>query len=138
MERGGEKGQEEDQDDDNSGSGNESLSSSREQSEDKEPTKPPAKSQEAKKRKQSKDPDEGKEGTTDDIPIPCKMEARCMEREPGGRPTARARAGSRINRSASKSARSAGDFGTPQKENARRIMLVCIGSQSPGCSFPWA
>ncbi len=42
------------------------------------------------------------------------MEASCKEHEPRGQATIGARAGSRTDCSASKLARSAGDFGTPQ------------------------
>ncbi len=66
------------------------------------------------KRKSNEDQDEGKEGTADDIPIPCKMEACHKECKPGGRPTTGAGAGSSTDRSASESARLAGDFGTPR------------------------
>ncbi len=116
MERGNEAKDhtEHDDDDEESRSGDESSSSSREPSDDGEPLKPPTRSKGATKKKASEDPDEGKEGTADDIPIPRKMEARCKERKPGGRPTTGARAGSRTDRSASKSARLAGEFGTLQ------------------------
>ncbi len=115
MERGDEAKDHKEQDDDNdeSRSGDESSSSSGEPSEDDRQLKPPARSKGATKRKPNKDPDEGKEETADDIPIPCKMEACCKEREPGGRPTTGAGAGSCTNCSASKLARLAGDFGTP-------------------------
>ncbi len=92
-------------------SSNESDSSSGEQSKDEQPTKPPARSKGPTKKKASKNLDKGKEGTADDIPIPCKMEARRKERKPGGRPTIRARAESCTNRSASELARLVGNFG---------------------------
>ncbi len=93
---------EEEDKDKESQSGNKSSSSS----EDEQPTKPPARSKGAMKRKPNEDPDEGKEGMADDIPIPHKMELRRKECEPRGRPTLRARAESRTNHSASKLASS--------------------------------
>ncbi len=47
------------------------------------------------------------------------MEAHHKEREPGGHPTVKASAESRTNCSASKSARFAGDFGTPRKRECQ-------------------
>ncbi len=76
--------------------------------------KPPARSQGAKKKRPSKDLDEWKEGTADDIPITCKMEAHHKERKPGGRPPVRAGAENHTDRSASKSTRAVGDFDTPR------------------------
>ncbi len=116
MARGEEHEDHEGQDDDNdkSRSGDESSSSSGDPSDDDKEPKPPARSKGATKKKTSEDMDEGKEGTADDIPIPRKMEARRREREPGWRPTTGAGAGSRTDRSASESARLAGDFGTPR------------------------
>ncbi len=67
-----EQDDEEDEDKD-SQSGDESSSSSGEPSKDEKQLKPPARSKGAKKTKQNEDPDKGKEGTADDIPIPCKM-----------------------------------------------------------------
>ncbi len=78
MERGDEAEDHKDQDDD-----------------DEELSKPPTRSKGATKKKASKDPDKGKEGTADDIPIPRKMEGRCKEREPRRHPTIRAGAKSR-------------------------------------------
>ncbi len=95
-------------------SGNESSSSSGETSKDNKQSKPTTRSKGVMKKKASKNPDKGKEGTADDIPIPRKMDACRKEREPGGHPTIRVGAGSRTDGSASKLARSAGDFGTPQ------------------------
>ncbi len=75
---------------------------------------PPSKSQAASKKKSTKDPDKGMEGRADDDqPIPCKRDAHRKEREPGRRPNVRAGAGSRTTHSASKVAKSAGDFSTP-------------------------
>ncbi len=71
------------------------------------------------KRKPNKDPDEGKEGMADDIPIPHKMKARRKERKPRGRPTLRDGAESCTNCSASESARAAGDFGTLQNRECQ-------------------
>ena len=116
MQRGDEAEDHQDHDDDEeeSRSGDESSSSSGEASDDDKQAKLPTRSKGASKRKTSEDLDEGKEGTADDIPIPRKTDARRKEREPGGRPTTGAGAGSRTDRSASESARSAGDFGTPR------------------------
>ncbi len=74
MQRGdeAEEHKEHDDDDKESQSGDESSSSSGEPSDDGEPLKPPTRSKGATKKKASKDPDEGKEGTADDIPIPRK------------------------------------------------------------------
>ncbi len=99
----------------------------------------PSKSQSASKKKLTKDPDKGMEGTADDDqPIPCKRDARQKEHEHGRRPNVRAGAGSRTTCSASEVAKLAGDFGTHATENARHSLPLHIKSWSPGCSFPWA
>ncbi len=125
----GDKAEEQDEEEDkdkDSHSSNDSSSSSREQSKDEQPTKPPTRSKGAMKRKPNVDPDKGKEGTADDIPIPCKMEVHCKECKPRGRPTLRAGAESCTNCSASKLARAAGDFGAPQnRERQAHYAAAC-------------
>ncbi len=72
--------QDHDDDEDKSRSGDESSSSSGEASGDDKQPKPPTMARGATKKKTSEDPDEGKEGTADDIPIPRKTDARRKER----------------------------------------------------------
>ncbi len=78
------------------------------------------------KKKASKDPDEGKEGTADEIPIPRKMEAHCKERKPAPTALLASQLGWQ------------GTFAPRKIQNARRILPLHIVSRSPGCSFPWA
>ncbi len=65
------------------------------------------------KKKPAKDPDKGKEGTTDnEDPFPHKVELCCKECKPRGCPTKRAGAECHTDCLASKMARLAGDFAT--------------------------
>ena len=116
--RRGEEAEGQDHDDDDEDSNDDDASSSSDgegsEAEGEDDRKPPARSQGAQRDKPNEDPDEGREGTADDMHVPRRGETRRREREPGGRPDSRARAERRTDRSASESARAAGDFGTPR------------------------
>ncbi len=124
-----EEGEEEEDEDSCNDDDDSSSSSVGDQSNDDEPElkNPPTRSEGEGKGKATEDPDEGKIGPADDMHVPRKADARRKEREPGGRPERGAGAERRTNRSASESARAAGDFDTPR--NRLRLADYAVASR---------
>ncbi len=84
--------------------------------------KPPVKVRLTTKKRFADDLDEGKEGTADDEEsLPCKVDVRHKECKTGGCPTKRGGADRHRDCSASKTARAARDFGTPQNRELQAM-----------------